>query len=110
MSTDSGHTEGPATNQATDSEIAALPEARVVKADRLSLVWLLPILALAVGGWLAYKTWSEQGPTISISFQDASGLQAGKTKVKFKDVDIGQVTTIRVVSPTTCRASRSWPS
>lgn len=96
MSTDSGHTEGPATNQATDSEIAALPEARVVKADRLSLVWLLPILALAVGGWLAYKTWSEQGPTISISFQDASGLQAGKTKVKFKDVDIGQVTTIRV--------------
>ena len=73
-----------------------LPEARVVKADRLSLVWLLPILALAVGGWLAYKTWSEQGPTITISFKDASGLQAGKTKVKFKDVDIGQVTMIRV--------------
>jgi len=96
MSTDSEHREGPATNQATDSETAALPEARVVKADRLSLVWLLPILALAVGGWLAYKTWSEQGPTVSISFQDASGLQAGKTKVKFKDVDIGQVTTIRV--------------
>jgi paraquat-inducible protein B len=79
-----------------DSETSALPEAQVIKADRLSLVWLLPILALAVGGWLAYKTWAEQGPTISISFQDASGLQAGKTKVKFKDVDIGQVTTIRV--------------
>ncbi len=96
MPTDSAQTEGAATNLATDSETAALPEARVVKADRLSLVWLLPILALAVGGWLAYKTWSEQGPTVSISFQDASGLQAGKTKVKFKDVDIGQVTTIRV--------------
>ncbi|WP_462320115.1 PqiB family protein, partial [Halochromatium sp.] len=77
-------------------ETSALPEARVVKADRFSLVWLLPILALAVGGWLAYKTWSEQGPTITISFPTASGLQAGKTKVKFKDVDIGQVTSIRV--------------
>lgn len=68
----------------------------MVKADRLSLVWLLPILALAVGGWLAYKTWSEQGPVITISFPSASGLQAGKTKVKFKDVEIGQVTTISV--------------
>ncbi|MBK5931308.1 mammalian cell entry protein [Halochromatium salexigens] len=75
---------------------APLPEARVVKADRISLVWLLPILALAVGGWLAYKTWSEQGPTITISFKSAAGLQAGKTKVKFKDVEIGQVSAIRV--------------
>ncbi|MFP4279413.1 MAG: intermembrane transport protein PqiB [Halochromatium sp.] len=73
---------------------APLPEARVVKADRLSLVWLLPLLALAVGGWLAYKTWSEQGPTITIGFKSAAGLQAGKTKVKFNDVEIGRVTTI----------------
>ena len=75
---------------------SGLPEAKVSKGERLSLVWLLPLLALAVGGWLAYKTWAEQGPTISISFQNASGLQAGKTKVRFKDVEIGQVTNISV--------------
>jgi paraquat-inducible protein B len=75
---------------------ADLPEAKVARTDRLSLVWLLPLLALAVGGWLAYKTWAEQGPTITISFQNASGLQAGKTKVRFKDVEIGQVTKISV--------------
>lgn len=96
MSAESVHTEEPATNAATDKATSTLPEARVVKADRFSLVWLLPILALAVGGWLAYKTWAEQGPTITISFPSASGLQAGKTKVKFKDVDIGQVTSIGV--------------
>lgn len=79
-----------------NADATRLPEARVVPAERLSLVWLLPILALVVGGWLAYKTWSEQGPTITIGFQDAAGLQAGKTKVKFKDVDIGQVTSIHV--------------
>jgi paraquat-inducible protein B len=73
-----------------------LPEAEVVTRDRLSLVWLLPVLALVVGGWLAFKTWSEQGPTITIGFKTASGLQAGKTKVKFKDVEIGEVTRIDV--------------
>ncbi|MCF7983840.1 MAG: MlaD family protein [Thiohalocapsa sp.] len=73
-----------------------LPQARVVKRDRISLVWLLPVLAVLVGGWLAMKTLSERGPTITIEFKTASGLQAGKTKVKFKDVDIGQVTQIDV--------------
>jgi paraquat-inducible protein B len=86
----------PASDAAAIAAIAALPEARVRTSERWSLVWLLPLLALAVGGWLAYKTWAEQGPTITISFQNASGLQAGKTKVKFRDVDIGQVTGISV--------------
>jgi paraquat-inducible protein B len=83
-------------DQAAADPSPGLPEAEVIKRDRLSLVWLLPLLALAVGGWLAYKTWSEQGPTVSISFKTASGLQAGKTKVKFRDVEIGQVTSIEV--------------
>jgi paraquat-inducible protein B len=74
----------------------ALPEAQIIKRDRLSLVWLLPLLAVLVGGWLVYKTLSERGPTITIEFKTAAGLQAGKTKVKFKDVDIGQVTAISV--------------
>lgn len=73
-----------------------LPEAQVSVRDRFSLVWLLPLIALAVGGWLAWKTWAEQGPTINIRFKTASGLEAGKTKVKFKDVQVGQVTSIDV--------------
>jgi paraquat-inducible protein B len=73
-----------------------LPEAQVIKRDRISLVWLLPVLAVLVGGWLVYKTLSERGPTITIEFKTAAGLEAGKTKVKFKDVDIGQVTAIDV--------------
>ncbi|MBS1201852.1 MAG: mammalian cell entry protein [Chromatiaceae bacterium] len=60
------------------------------------MVWLIPLVALAIGGWLAYKTLSEQGPTVEIRFKTAAGLEAGKTKVKFKDVDIGQVAAIDV--------------
>jgi paraquat-inducible protein B len=74
-----------------------MPEAEVVTRDRFSLVWLLPLVAIVVGGWLAYKTWSEQGPTVEIVFKTASGLQAGKTKVKFKDVEIGEVSAISVM-------------
>ena len=90
----------PMSSETNDLDTAGpaevLPQAELVKRDRLSLVWLLPVLALLVGGWLAYTTWSEQGPTVTISFKTASGLQAGKTKVKFKDVEIGQVTQINV--------------
>lgn len=55
------------------------------------MVWLIPLIALVIGGWLAYKAISEQGPLISISFTDAEGLEAGKTKIKYKDVVIGTV-------------------
>ncbi len=73
-----------------------IPQAVAVRRSRVSVVWLIPLVALAIGGWLAYKTFSEQGPTVEIRFKTAAGLEAGKTKVKFKDVDIGQVTTIDV--------------
>jgi len=73
-----------------------LPEAEVVPASRISLVWLIPILALVIGGYLAYKAYSERGPRIQIEFKTAAGLTAGKTKVTFKDVDVGQVTAIEV--------------
>lgn len=60
----------------------------------LPLVWIVPVLAVAVGGWLALSDWLDRGPTIIISFRTAEGLQAGKTKVKYKDLEIGQITKI----------------
>jgi len=59
---------------------------------RLSLVWLVPVVAALIGGWLIYKTLSEKGPEAIIIFKTAEGLEAGKTKIKFKDVEVGQVT------------------
>lgn len=56
-----------------------------------SLVWIVPIVALVIGGWLAFKAINEKGPVIAITFTTADGLEAGKTKIKFKDVEIGQV-------------------
>ncbi len=59
---------------------------------QLSLIWLVPVIAALIGGWLIYKTLSEKGPEAVIIFKTAEGIEAGKTKIKFKDVDVGQVT------------------
>jgi len=63
---------------------------------RISIVWIIPIVAVLIGGWLAYRTIAEEGPTITIDFKTAEGLEAGKTKVKFKDVDIGMVQEVTI--------------
>ncbi|WP_089726650.1 PqiB family protein [Candidatus Thiosymbion oneisti] len=70
------------------------PEAVVVSRRPVSLVWLIPIVALLIGGWLAYRAYTERGPSIRIEFKTAAGLEAGKTKVKFKEVEVGKVTAI----------------
>ncbi|HKR39177.1 MAG TPA: MlaD family protein [Paraburkholderia sp.] len=61
---------------------------------RLQVVWLVPILAVLIGGWLAVKAVIEKGPTITISFATADGIEAGKTKIKLKNVDIGLIKTV----------------
>ena len=73
-----------------------IPEAVAAPKRRgsLSLVWLIPIVAVAVGGWLAVKAIQERGPTITITFKTAEGIETGKTKIKYKNIDIGEVTAI----------------
>ncbi len=73
-----------------------LPQATAAPKSRgpLLLVWLVPLIAVLIGGWLAVKTILEQGPTIAIVFKSAEGLEAGKTKLRYKDVEIGKVTKV----------------
>jgi paraquat-inducible protein B len=75
---------------------ADVPDAEIRERSRISLVWLIPIVAAVIGVWLAYKALSEKGPTITIDFKSAAGLQAGKTKVKYKEVEVGQVESIEI--------------
>ncbi|MBF0180160.1 MAG: MCE family protein [Magnetococcales bacterium] len=57
----------------------------------LQLVWLIPIVALLLGAWLVVKTWSEAGPRIVLTFKSAEGIEAGKTRIKHKSVEVGVV-------------------
>ncbi|SDY17599.1 intermembrane transport protein PqiB [Nitrosomonas sp. Nm33] len=79
-----------------EKQTSDLPVARVETRSGISIVWLIPLVALLVGAWLAYKAWSETGPTITINFKTAEGLEAGKTKIKYKNVEIGQIRSIEL--------------
>ncbi|MBO1857377.1 MCE family protein [Burkholderia cenocepacia] len=61
---------------------------------RLSLVWLVPVVAALIGLSMVIHAWLSVGPEITITFNTAQGLEAGKTPVKYKDVVIGTVTAI----------------
>ncbi len=57
-------------------------------------VWAVPVVALLIAGWLGYRALVERGPTITISFQTAEGIEADRTSVRYKDVDLGKVTKV----------------
>lgn len=78
--------------------IPPVPESRAVakKQTRLSLVWIIPIVAVLIGAWVAVARIRSEGPKIMIVFKSAQGLEAGKTKINYRGVDVGTLTTIRL--------------
>src|SRR3954452_20418734 len=71
------------------------PPAAMVKRRRgISLVWAIPIVAALIGAFLAYKAYTDRGPTITISFETAEGLEAGKTKLRYLDIEVGTVQSV----------------
>ena len=77
-----------------------LPQATVLppKRGRISVVWIIPILAAAVAIGIAVQRILSEGPTITIVFTAAEGIEAGKTFIKYKDVNVGQVTAVRLTN------------
>lgn len=63
-----------------------------------SMIWLIPLIAALVGMGLVARILLERGPEIVLSFKTAEGLEAGKTAVKYKDVQIGMVQSLRLAS------------
>lgn len=73
-----------------------LPEVRPRKEQRFSWIWLVPLLAVLVGGGLLARDWMAVGPSVVIAFESAEGIEAGQTRVRYKDVVVGTVTEVKV--------------
>lgn len=71
-----------------------LPDIKARKRWLPSLIWLVPLISALIGIALVARSISEKGPTVTVSFNNADGMEAGKTKVKYKDVEIGSVQAI----------------
>ena len=81
-----------------DDQPAPLPEPLPARQNRLhlSLVWIVPIVALVVGAVLVVRALLQTGPQIVIEFRSGEGIEAGRTEVRFKEVVVGRVTGVSI--------------
>lgn len=84
----------PLDDRPESSPQGGVPEAKVQVRRRPSIVWLIPLVAAFIGIWMAVRAYAETGPTITITFLGAEGLEAGQTRIRYKDVEIGKVSAI----------------
>jgi paraquat-inducible protein B len=70
------------------------PQATVSSRRRLPVIWLVPIVALVLGLWMVAYAYMTEGPEIVLVFPTAEGIEAGKTKVKSRSVQIGIVESV----------------
>src|SRR6266851_3099413 len=83
------------------SEPPALARASTRRSRRVSIIWVIPLVAVAIGAYLAWDTLSKEGPTIKISFDSGEGLQAGQSQLKFKDIVFGTVKSLELAPDNT---------
>lgn len=78
------------------SDVTPRVEQAKIRRSRISPVWLVPLVAILIAGWLAFRTVQNEGSTITLTFRGAEGLTAGQTRVRHKAVELGVVETIRL--------------
>ncbi len=71
-------------------------QAEISRGRSFSGIWIIPLIALLLGVYMVVHTWLTEGPTITIAFNNASGLAEGKTKIKYRSVDMGVVEEVRL--------------
>lgn len=97
MSEDSAQPNNNQTDASSSgSTVVNSPAIKPYRQARWSWIWLVPLIAALVGLSLLVRTWMHIGPTVTLSFESAEGLEVGQTKVRYKDVVVGQVTDLRV--------------
>jgi len=80
-----------------ETESEPIPQAHIAPPKRrISVIWLVPVIAMLIGGWLTWKTLHDKGPLVTITFRSAEGLEARKTRLKFRDLDVGVVEGIKL--------------
>src|SRR5438132_1734587 len=84
-----------------EERTATIPRATTRRSRRISIIWLIPLVAVAIGAWLAWDTLSKEGPTIKISFDSGEGLQAGQSQLKYKDIVFGTVKSLELAPDNT---------
>lgn len=79
-----------------DPSESSAPAAQIEHVHRWSPVWLVPLAAFGIAVWMVYQHYVGQGPLIEIRFENAEGIEPGKTRIRTKNVDVGEVLGMRL--------------
>src|SRR5829696_8262754 len=74
--------------------MSTLAPPRISRAPALPLVWLVPLAALAIGGWMVVREFRNRGPEITIEFAEGKGVEPRKTTLEYLGVSVGAVTAV----------------
>lgn len=72
------------------------PAPKLSRFPRLQLIWIVPVVAVAVASWMLYREWRNHGPEITIEFADGDGVEPKQTKLEYKGVPVGEVKAIHL--------------
>ena len=79
-----------------ESQKQAVAPAVIKSNSSISKIWLIPLITLMVSAWFVLQEINSRGVNIEIEFETASGLEAGKTQIRIRDVVIGHVDKIEL--------------
>ena len=73
-----------------------LPQAKIRRQSRISMIWIVPLAAAIVGGWLVFKYVRQMGPVISIQFSDGDAIKPNQTTLQYRGVRVGEVLSVQL--------------
>lgn len=73
-----------------------LNKAKTSRQTRLSPIWIVPIVAIAIGLWLVYDNYSNRGILVTLNMDNAEGIEAGNTLIRSRNVEIGRVQNVQL--------------
>jgi len=79
-----------------ESKTRDLPQAKIKRQSRISMVWIVPLVAAIVGGWLVFKYVRQAGPVISILFNNGNEIEANQTTLRYRGVRVGEVLSVQL--------------
>tara|TARA_R110000851_G_scaffold5159_1_gene21528 strand:+ start:331 stop:2016 length:1686 start_codon:yes stop_codon:yes gene_type:complete len=86
-------TESSNTDPINDQE---LNKAKISHQTRLSPIWVVPIVAIAIGLWLVYDNYASRGTQVTLTMESAEGIEAGNTLIRSRNVEVGRVQSVRL--------------
>ncbi|WGI23750.1 intermembrane transport protein PqiB [Halomonas alkaliantarctica] len=86
--------ETPSNSNSTNDQ--DLNKAKTSRQTRLSPIWVVPIVAIAIGLWLVYDNYSSRGTLVTLTMDNAEGIEAGNTLIRSRNVEVGRVQGVRL--------------